>query len=283
MRATRFLDRRLLEDEYDRIRDQGRLLELREICAARLQLAKANSSPNTKAVFYALADLSGANYDYGDFDAAACYLTEAIRADRVWCRDLVAEHAYYLIKLAYLYTRTNRLSEAELAYEAAQSLLDKVGLPKNLLESTQFHCLSQIQWLRGDLHSALKSLSKSMQIRWTEFDPTDPRIVTPYYELARLLWRMGNDRAAMRCAEKAYWMHECRRQFDSVIFCEFMGFMALLKAKEGRLEDAATLFERSLRKLRKLRPPCHPQRIEIEAWSSTWLHSGLSGTADCKS
>lgn len=283
MRATRFSDKRPFEDEYDRIRDQGRLLELREICTGRLQSAKADCSPDTKAIFYALADLSRANYDCGNFETATLYLTEAIRIDRDWCGSLVAEHAYYLIKLAYLYTRTSKLPQAELAYEAAQSLLDKIGLPKNLLESTQFHCLSQIQILRGELGSALKSLSKVMQIRWTEFDPTDPRIVTPYYDLARMLWRIGNDRAAMRCAEKAYWMHELRSQVDSVIFCEFMGFMGLLKAREGRLEDATTLFERSLRKLRKLRPPCHPQRIEIEAWSSMCLHPGISPTADCKS
>ena len=283
MRATRFLDKRPFEDEYVRIRDEGSLLELREICTARLQSAKADPSPDTKAVFYALADLSGANYDCGDFDAAACYLTEAIRVDRVWCGDLVAEHAYYLIKLAYLYTRTNRLSEAELAYDSAQSILEKGRQPKNLLESTQLHCLSQIQWLRGELDLAMRSLAKACQIRWTEFDHQDTRIVTPYYDFTRILWRMGNDRAAMRCAEKAYWMHECRSQVDSVAFSEFMGLMGLLKAKEGLLADAATLFERSLRTLRKLRPPSHPQRIEIEAWSSTWLQSGLSGTADCKS
>lgn len=283
MRATRFLDKRPFDDEFVRIRDLGRLLELREICMVRLQAAKADSSQDTESVFYALADLSRVNYDCGDFEAAALYLTEAIRLDRVWCGEQVKEHAYYLIKLAYLYTRTNKLSEAELAYEAAQSLLDKAGLPKNLLESTQFHCLSQIQILRGEFDSALISLAKSMRIRWTEFDPTDSRIVTPYYELARFLWRIGKDRAARRCAEKAYRMHELRGRVDSVTFCEFMGFMGLLKAREGRLEDAATLFERSLRKLRKLRPPCHPQRIEIEAWSSKWLHPGFSGTADCKS
>jgi tetratricopeptide (TPR) repeat protein len=275
MATSAFADKGPFYDEYVRIRDEGKLLELREICQSRHTAVISAPSTTPLSLFFALKDLCDANYDCGDFAVAARYLAEAIRLDKSLCGRLIEDHAYPLVRLAYFYIRAHRIVEAELAYASAMSISTGARQPKNLLQSTQLHCLSQIQAEKHDFAEAMKTLMDSIRIRQEEFAEEETRVIVPYFDLARLLWRMGKSTSALKCAEKAYWRYELRSKGDSVVFAEFLGFFAMLKAKHGRMEDAEQLFARSLSKIRKFRPDTHPNRVEIESWAND-LHATMA-------
>lgn len=268
MYTTAFAIRSPSWDEYEKFRSEGRLLEARDLYSGRLETIKSQSPQDTRDLFFALKDLCDVNYDCGDFIGAARYLCEAIRLDKRLCGALVEEHAYPLVRLAYFYVRSHRIAEAELAYSSAMSLIKGGKQPVRLLESTQLHCWSQIQVEKGEHDAA--TLIEAIRVRREEFALDDCRLAIPYFDLTRLLWRIGNSKAALRCAEKAYWMYESRSRGDTVHFCEFMGLFAMLKMQHGQTNDAKVLFKRSLSKIRKLRPYSHPNRIEIETWASAW-------------
>jgi tetratricopeptide (TPR) repeat protein len=153
------------DEQTRKLFEQDKLSEVVSYCASLLPELRATRGDPHPDVGRALSEMARAHYYLGDYNASLETNKEAIKINCASVEPVTARCICNLSNLALDYRLTGRIAEAEVAYERAIGLMEKLGPEEERDRATTLLGRAQVLAIKEEFAEAERLLFEALRLR----------------------------------------------------------------------------------------------------------------------
>jgi tetratricopeptide (TPR) repeat protein len=245
--------------------EEDKLAEAAVYCAALLSQIRDTLGERHPDVAHVLSNVARAYYYLGGYPAALEATKELVKIDCAPTDTVSVECICSLSNLALNYRLTERIDEAELAYDRALELIELLPLGEEWDRAITLVGRAQVHDIKREFDQAERLLQEAVRIRARSQGWYSPGLALVFDNLAGLHRRMGKSLAAERAIQKAIRMYRHTATTESVYYAGAIRLLARLLVEQSKVSEAKELADESLAILRRVCAAGHPETKKSES------------------
>jgi len=204
------------DEQTRKLFEQDKLSEVVDYCALLLPKLRAARGDQHPDVGRALSEMARAYYYLGDYKASLETNKEAIKINCDSVERVTARCICDLSNLGVAYRLTGRIAEAELVYERAFELMEKLTPGEEWDWACTLLGRAQVHAIREEFEDAERLLFEALRLRIRADDWFSPDVALVLDNLSGVYRQMGKMLAAERAIRKAIRMYRACDSAETV-------------------------------------------------------------------
>jgi tetratricopeptide (TPR) repeat protein len=252
------------DEQTRKLFEQDKLSEVVSYCTSLLPELRAARGDQHPDVGRALSEMARAYYYLGNYQASLETNKEALKINCASAERVTAECIRSLSNLALDYRLTGRIAEAELAYERAFELMEKLAPGEEWDRATTLLGRAQVHDIKEEFADAERLLFDALRMRIRAYGWCSPNVAIVFDNLGGVYRQMGKMLAAERAIRKAIRMYRACDSAETVNCGMAIRSLARMLARQSQLSEAKALANEALDIHRRVCPLGHPETTKSE-------------------